>query len=90
MRSDRIDEVGPAFVPGPIDSPFYCRVETPASARMAAGLSVAGWLGDWDDLVSSTGPDLTLIKLLIFGVGRVADLLVRSRDRLDLCTKSIS
>ena len=36
---------------GPINSPFYFGVETEASARFAAGLSVAGRLGEWDEIV---------------------------------------
>ncbi len=50
-------ELGPrrvtvnAIAPGPINSPFYFGVETEASARFAAGLSVAGRLGEWDEIV---------------------------------------
>jgi NAD(P)-dependent dehydrogenase (short-subunit alcohol dehydrogenase family) len=50
-------ELGPrgitvnAVAPGPVNSPFYFAVETADSARFAANLSVAGRLGEWDEIV---------------------------------------
>lgn len=50
-------ELGPrgitvnAVGPGPINSPFYFGVETEQSFRAASGMSGAGRLGEWDEIV---------------------------------------
>lgn len=50
-------ELGPrgitvnAVAPGPINSPFYFRVESDESFRAASRLSGAGRLGEWDEIV---------------------------------------
>jgi 3-oxoacyl-[acyl-carrier protein] reductase len=40
-----------AIAPGPINSPFYFAAETEASAQFASRLSVAGRLGEWDEII---------------------------------------
>jgi NAD(P)-dependent dehydrogenase (short-subunit alcohol dehydrogenase family) len=51
------NELGPrgitvnAVGPGPINSPFYFRVESEASFEAASRMSGAGRLGEWDEIV---------------------------------------